>query len=88
VQPGAQCDSAVYLAVGKDKGETAALARGGRTPVWDDRVARAREAVAAAVAGIRAGRFHPTLHDEACKGCAAERVCRFERARMQRKAGP
>lgn len=79
------CNEAVYLAIGKSNAHTVALSRDNDRYAWDERVAIAREAVAAAVAGIRAGRFPPTSEPTPCRGCAAETVCRYQRARMLRK---
>ncbi len=87
VRPRARCDSAVYLAVGRHKGYRYALSRGEDSSDWDRRVEIARDAVSKALAGIRAGVFHPTTDENPCKGCPDEKVCRFQRARMQRKAG-
>ncbi len=83
--PETTCREAVYLAVGQPHGHTTALSRDRDRYAWDERVGIAREAVAAAVAGIREGRFPPTSEASPCKGCAAEGVCRYQRARMLRK---
>jgi len=85
IMPGQFATDAIYLGVGKDKGATSALRRGGDKPNWDERLAIARAAVVRAVNGIRSGNFHPTREGERCRGCPDEKVCRFERARLQRK---
>ena len=82
-----RCESASYVAVGKNAGETIALSRDGDSPNWDKRIELARAAVLDAVRGIRTGVFHPTLRAEACRGCASEKACRYERGRMRRKGG-
>jgi len=86
--PGEQCADALYVPVGHDKNPRLALSRTNPKAAWDERIARAKQSVAEAVAGIRAGRFHPTLDKTPCNGCASQKVCRFERARMRRKAAP
>jgi ATP-dependent helicase/DNAse subunit B len=85
VLPGEQCEDALYLPVGHDKNPAVALSRTNPKARWDDRIELARRAVADAVAGIRAGRFHPTLASRPCARCSDQKVCRFERARIQRK---
>ncbi len=83
--PGCTVAEAIYLGVGKDKGTTSAFRKIGKKPNWDERIAVARTAVEDAVKGIRAGNFHPTREGERCRGCPDEKVCRFERVRIQRK---
>jgi RecB family exonuclease len=85
VLPGERCEDALYLPVGHDKNPAVALSRTNPKARWDDRIELARRAVADAVAGIRAGRFHPTLASTPCARCSDQKVCRFERARIQRK---
>ncbi len=82
--PGERCADAFYLPVGHDKNPAIALSRSGKIP-YEERIDAARTAVAAAVAGIRAGKFHPTQDDKPCAGCMSQKVCRFERERLRRK---
>jgi len=86
--PDTPCSEAIYLTVGRTKSERKriALSRDDKRNDWEERVAIARETISKCVAGIRAGQFHPNAHTAPCKGCPAERVCRFDRRRLERKA--
>lgn len=54
---------------------------------WARREDTARERIAEAVAGMRAGRFSPPVDNAACHGCKGARACRHETGRLARKAG-
>lgn len=86
--PGEHCEDAYYLAVGHDKNPVIALGRSDKKASYEERIGIARTAVAAAVAGIRAGKFHPVQADAPCSGCLDQKVCRFERSRLRRKQAP
>ncbi len=88
ILPGTPCAEAWYVGIGNDNAATAALSRTKKNAAWDERIALARAAVAAAVSGIRAGRFHPARESTPCRGCPDQKVCRFERARIHRKPAP
>jgi len=59
---------------------------GGKEDKRPEREAQALLNVLAAVNGIRAGRFHPTLRNESCSYCPAQRPCRYHVGRMAEKA--
>jgi hypothetical protein len=74
----------MLVQVGREK-RTKGLMRG-RKNGWEERKPAAIRGVAAAVDGIRRGRFSPTPYaDGSCAHCAAKGVCRYEPARIERK---
>lgn len=82
----APCEAAYYVQFGRDKRREALYRQPKKgEPGWDDIRQTALNTVEEAVAGMRAGRFHPTLEDEPCRYCPKAGVCRYERSRMQRK---
>lgn len=85
LMPGTTCAEGRFLQIGATK-TLEALAREGKKAEWPEREKAAREAVAAAVTGIREGRFPPVpARDETCQYCAARRACRHEQGRVERK---
>lgn len=84
--PESTCEEAIYLAVGKkSSGRTVALSRSKAKYDWERRAQIARDAIARAVRGIRAGHFAPAHDKTPCQRCPIENTCRYERARMLRK---
>lgn len=84
IMDGAQCREAWFLQVGRDK-RTEALGRTKKTDEWPERQQLVRDAVAECVASMRSGLFPPTPTDSACAFCGANRVCRYEQSRIERK---
>lgn len=77
-----ECSEAWYVRVGSEK----RLEALNKAKEWEDRREAAVGAVGAAVAGIRAARFHPTTRKEPCSWCPNSKVCRYERGRVERKS--
>lgn len=89
--PGRRCLSGLFVQVGRRSGSKIGFDALGGGAVrdkdkWARREETARAAIAAAVAGIRAGRFTPPVDNGHCHGCKGARACRHEEARLQRKA--
>jgi RecB family exonuclease len=53
---------------------------------WTELAANVRKRVSEIVLNIRAGYFPPTPKKEGCFVCKQRRACRYERARIERKA--
>jgi hypothetical protein len=91
LMPGARCEEAGFLPVGRRVGKglyREALGHAARDKArWAMREETARNAIAGAVAGIRAGQFAPLRTGDTCMGCGTARACRFDAARVARKHG-
>jgi ATP-dependent helicase/DNAse subunit B len=91
VLPGTPCAKGVYIPVGRRVGQQpwreALHPENARDSRWAEREAIAREAIAAAVTGMRAGRFAPVRGGKTCHGCGVTRACRYDEARAARKQG-
>lgn len=91
VLPETRCAKGVYIPVGRRVGQQpwreALFPEKARDPLWAERESIAREAIAAAVTGMRGGNFAPVRGGKACHGCGHTRACRHDEARAARKQG-
>ena len=80
------CAEAVYLEVGtKNFREALGKNKKNGAEECEERRKAAAEVVAESIGGMRAGLFAPAKREEICRFCPAERVCRFDRSRLERK---
>ena len=88
VLPGTECQAALFLRPGYEK-TFEALKRNPKKDGWPERESVARQAIADAITGIRAGRFPPVRGSEkACSFCPGKQLCRYEVGRIERKELP
>ncbi len=85
IADGSDCVDAVFLPVGRGK-KMSAIFYNGKQNRRVEREAVVRASIAEAVRAIRAGTFHPPVADHKCFGCSERRACRFDAARIARKA--
>lgn len=84
VIPDKDLAAAAYLVPGKkNKKVMDSLGMNDKQHPWPERKETALRTIAESVSGIRAGRFHPTTQDKACRYCPSQHVCRYERHRME-----
>jgi len=84
ILPGMPCAEAWFVPVGR-KGWLEAMKRGDKKCPWEERSRIAEQAIARAVAGMRAGIFPPDPAKDKCDYCDARRACRHQKGRIARK---
>ncbi|MBI1319775.1 MAG: hypothetical protein GC168_12635 [Candidatus Hydrogenedens sp.] len=83
LMPGTTCEEAVYL--GLASGNPVKAVKPGKEEERAERLEAARHAAAAAVTGMREGRFPPLRATDKCHGCGHTRACRYQESRMTLK---